>query len=81
MPDAADFVLLVLEVLDVAVAVDVLVAVELVPLLTKLERLGSVVKTPVRPVTLTQRLFGVPVPVTKLTAAHWNKSGLSVSHY
>jgi len=76
MPVAAD-----LAVLDVPVAVEVLVAVELVPL-SKFERLGSVVKTAVRPVTLVQSRFGVPVPATKLTAEHWNTSGLRVrSHY
>ena len=87
-PVAEDLGLLVLEaVLDVPVpvpvpvAVDVVVPVGWVPL-TKLERLGSVVKTAVRPVTLWQAWSGVPVPATKFTAAHWNTSALRVrGHY
>ena len=82
MSVAADLEVFVLEaVLDVIVDVDVVVAVELVPLF-RLERSGSVVNTAVRPVALLQLWFDVPVPVTKLTAAHWNRSALRVlSHY
>lgn len=81
-PPAEDLAVLVLEVvLDVPVVVEGVVAFELAPL-TKLERLGSVVKTAFRSVTLAQSWFGVPVPATKFTAAHWNTSGLRArSHH
>jgi hypothetical protein len=85
MSVAADLAEAVLDVpvdveVEVEVEVDVdvvVVAVELVVLAT-LERSGSVVNTAVRPVTLVQSWFGVPVPGTKLTAAHWNRSRLRV---
>jgi len=78
MPVAEDLGLLVLEA---EVEVEVVVAVEFVPLI-KLERVVSVVKTAFNPVTLLQSGFGVPVPLTKFTAEHWNTSGLCIqSHY
>ena len=69
----ADFELSVVLALDkeverrLALDDDVVIDEEL---LTKLVRLESIVKLAVRPVTFVQREFGVPIPKTKLTAAH-----------